>query len=190
MHCLQSSAHQALAGGRSGLCEGSRRPGIWEVYTHTPGGKPVPGFTFGIARPLLCAATMSPGSNGWRDGPPARAKVEPEESHNQSPPWRYYRVEMLSLVCGYVSAVFIEVATESGRIGRLISDRITAEVSKMIRSDFRSRAGCQLVDAFTMEDIFQINQLGRIKGLGIKTIEKVFRFATDDNSSSQMQLDL
>ena len=23
------------------------------VYTHTPGGKPAPGFTFGIARPLL-----------------------------------------------------------------------------------------------------------------------------------------
>jgi len=52
------------------------------VYTHTPGGKPAPGFTFGIARPLLCPATMPPGSNGWRDGPPARAKVEPEESHN------------------------------------------------------------------------------------------------------------
>jgi len=114
------------------------------IYTHTPGGKPAPGFTFGIARPLLCPATMSPGSTGWRDGPPARAKVDPEESHNQSPPWRYYRVVVLSLVCGYVSAVFIEVATESGRIGRLISDRITAEVSQMSRSDFRNRAGCQL----------------------------------------------
>ena len=32
---------------------GSRRSGIWEVYTHIPGGKPVPGFTFGIAQPLL-----------------------------------------------------------------------------------------------------------------------------------------
>ena len=58
--------------------------------------------------------------------------------------WRNYRVVILSLVCGYVSAVFIEVATESGRIGRLISDRITAEVSQMSRSDFRIRAGCQL----------------------------------------------
>ena len=114
------------------------------IYTHTPGGKPAPGFTFGIARPLLGPATMSPGSTGWRDGPPARAKVDPEESHNQLPPWRYYRVVKLSLVCGYVSAVFIEVATESGRIGRLISDRITAEVSQMSRSDFRNRAGCQL----------------------------------------------
>ena len=65
------------------------------------------------------------------DGTPARAKVDPEESHNQLPPWRNYRVLLLSLVCGYVSAVFIEVATESGRIGRLISDRITAEVSQM-----------------------------------------------------------
>ena len=33
---------------------------------------------------------------------------------------------ILSLVCGYV--IFIEVATELGGIGRLISDRITAEV--------------------------------------------------------------
>ena len=40
---------------------GSRRSGIWEVYTHTPGGKPAPGFTFGIARLLLCPATMSQG---------------------------------------------------------------------------------------------------------------------------------
>ena len=109
------------------------------VYAHTPGGKPAPGFTFGIARPLLCPAAMSPGSTGWRDGPPGRAKVDPEESHNQLPPWRNYRVLMLSLVCGYVSAVFIEVATESGRIGRLISDRITAEVSQMSRSDFGNR---------------------------------------------------
>ena len=31
------------------------------IYTHTPGGKPAPGFTFGIARPLLCPATMSQG---------------------------------------------------------------------------------------------------------------------------------
>ena len=123
---------------------GSRRSGIWEVYTHIPGGKPAPGFTFGIDRLLLCPATMSPGSNGWRDGPPGRAKVDPEESHNQSPPWRYYRVMGLSIVCGYVSAVFIEVAAESGRIGRLIWDRITAEVSQMSRSDFRNRAGCQL----------------------------------------------
>ena len=114
------------------------------IYTHTPGGKPAPGFTFGIARPLLCPATMSQGQLAGGTGPPARAKVDPEESHNQLPPWRNYRVLKLSLVCGYVSAVFIEVATESGRIGRLISDRITAEVSQMSRSDFRNRAGCQL----------------------------------------------
>ena len=61
------------------------------VYTHTPGGKPAPGFTFGIARPLLGPATMSSGSTGWRDGPPGRAKVDPEESHNQLPLWRNYR---------------------------------------------------------------------------------------------------
>ena len=36
------------------------------VYTHTPGGKPAPGFTFGIARPLLCPATMSPRSRSRR----------------------------------------------------------------------------------------------------------------------------
>ena len=76
----------------------------------------------------------------WLEGRPTRrAKVEPEESHNQLPPLRNYRVLMLSLVCGYVSAVFIEVATESGRIGRLISDRITAELSQMSRSEFRNR---------------------------------------------------
>ena len=38
------------------------------IYTHTPGGKPAPGFTFGIDRLLLCPATMSPGSTGWKDG--------------------------------------------------------------------------------------------------------------------------
>ena len=34
-------------------------PHISVMYTHTPGGKPAPGFTFGIARPLIGPATMS-----------------------------------------------------------------------------------------------------------------------------------
>ena len=31
------------------------------IYTHTPGGKPAPGFTFGIARPLLGPGTYVQG---------------------------------------------------------------------------------------------------------------------------------
>ena len=103
------------------------------IYTHTPG------FTFGIARPLLVQGLMSPGSTCWRDGQPARGKGGAGGVAQPIAAWRNYRVELLSLVCGYVSAVFIEVATELGRIGRLISDRITAEVSQMSRSDFGNR---------------------------------------------------
>ena len=42
--------------GESGQsCGGPGAGGFWmaAIYTHTPGGKPAPGFTFGIARPLL-----------------------------------------------------------------------------------------------------------------------------------------
>ncbi len=48
----------------------------------------------------------------------------------------------------------------------------------------------KVLEAFSREDIVQVNQLGKIKGLGIKTIEKVFNFATSDNSLGQTQLDL
>ena len=36
-------------------CGGPGAGGFWmaAIYTHTPRGKPAPGFTFGIARPLL-----------------------------------------------------------------------------------------------------------------------------------------
>ena len=42
-------------------CGGPEAGGFWmaAIYTHTPGGKPAPGFTFGIARPLIGPATMS-----------------------------------------------------------------------------------------------------------------------------------
>lgn len=47
---------------------------------------------------------------------------------------------MLSLVCGYVSAVFIEVATETGRIDRPIWDRITRIVTDLSRLDFGNQS--------------------------------------------------
>ena len=126
--------------GESGQsCGGPELEGSgWPRYIRTPpGGSPSPGSP-SVSRGH-CYDDYVPRVN-WLEGrPPGRAKVDPEESHNQLPPWRNYRVLMLSLVCGYVSAVFIEVAIEAGRIGRLISDRITAEVSQMSRSDFGNR---------------------------------------------------
>lgn len=41
------------------------------IYTHTPGGKPAPGFTFGIARPLLGPGTYVPRVK-WLEGRPTR----------------------------------------------------------------------------------------------------------------------
>lgn len=72
-----------------------------------------------------------------------------------------------------------------------IKDRMLSMNVKSISESvgIRKNYAEKVVEAFSMEDIFQINQLGRIKGLGIKTIEKVFRFATNDNSSGQIQLD-
>jgi len=40
------------------------------ICTPTPGGKPAPGFTFGIARPLLCPDYV-PRVN-WLEGRPTR----------------------------------------------------------------------------------------------------------------------
>ncbi len=67
-------------------CGGPEAGGFWmaAIYTHTPGGKPAPGFTFVMPRRVLCAATMSQGQLAGGTGP--REKVDPEESHNQLRP--------------------------------------------------------------------------------------------------------
>lgn len=40
----------------------------------------------------------------------------------------------------------------------------------------------KVVDALKRPDIFQLNQLARVKGIGIKTLEKVFVFTNSENN--------
>jgi hypothetical protein len=36
----------------------------------------------------------------------------------------------------------------------------------------------KVLNAMQSQDIHQLNQLGRVKGIGIKTLEKIFKFST------------
>lgn len=48
----------------------------------------------------------------------------------------------------------------------------------------------KVIEAFSQPDIVQLNQIGRIKGIGIKTLEKVFNWAIETNQSKQANLPL
>ena len=41
----------------------------------------------------------------------------------------------------------------------------------------------KVIDAMQRSDIYQLNQLGRVKGIGIKTLEKIFTYANTEKSS-------
>jgi len=73
-----------------------------------------------------------------------------------------------------------------------IKDRmIGMDVESIVESvGIRKNYAEKILDAFSRDDVCQVNQLGKIKGLGIKTIEKVFNFATSVNTADQIQLDL
>ena len=74
-------------------------------------------------RSATAMTTMSPGST-WLEGRPTRTGKG--GSGGVAEPIAALEKLLILSVCGYV--IFIEVATELGGIGRLISDRITAEV--------------------------------------------------------------
>lgn len=46
--------------------------------------------------------------------------------------------------------------------------------------DVRSDIVSKIKEAMSFEDICQINQLGRVKGIGIKSLEKIFQIARSD----------
>jgi hypothetical protein len=46
----------------------------------------------------------------------------------------------------------------------------------------------KVIDALKSPDIFQLNQLARVKGIGIKTLEKIFIFANQDKGIKQQGL--
>jgi hypothetical protein len=48
----------------------------------------------------------------------------------------------------------------------------------------------KVVDAMQRSDISQLNQLVRVKGIGIKTLEKLFSFASNDGNLAPKQLSL
>ena len=47
----------------------------------------------------------------------------------------------------------------------------------------------KLLEAFGREDLYQINQLGKLKGIGIKTLERVFNYATGLMPNIETQLE-
>ena len=55
-----------------------------------------------------------------------------------------------------------------------------AKISKL-RKDYVNK----VIDAVRSPNIFQLNQLARVKGIGIKTLEKIFHLATDENNISE-----
>jgi ribosome-binding protein aMBF1 (putative translation factor) len=48
----------------------------------------------------------------------------------------------------------------------------------------------RIIEAFSRPDIVQLNQIGRIRGIGIKTLEKVFSWANEPRQSIQGNLSL
>lgn len=58
----------------------------------------------------------------------------------------------------------------------LSQDVIQISEATKLRKDYVER----VVDGMNRPDIFQLNQLARVKGIGIKTLEKIFNFANED----------
>ncbi len=48
----------------------------------------------------------------------------------------------------------------------------------------------KVLTVFASPDVLQLNQIGRVKGIGIKTLEKVFQWATKPNNGDQTTLPL
>lgn len=48
----------------------------------------------------------------------------------------------------------------------------------------------KIINAINLDEITQINQLGKINGIGVKTLEKIFRFHVYENKKEPYQLSL
>ncbi|MEA3522585.1 MAG: macro domain-containing protein [Campylobacterota bacterium] len=66
----------------------------------------------------------------------------------------------------------------------LSQDLVQISKATKLRKDYVEK----VVKALERPDIFQLNQLARIKGIGIKTLEKVFVFANSENNIQQRTL--
>lgn len=104
----------------------------------------------------------------------------------------------LQVMVSYLEGLPIEI--EIYRYDPYAPDDLYLKMKKKIESmgidgiakfvGLRANYAEKVFHAFTRDDICQINQLSKIKGLGIKTIEKVFNFAVNESPISQMELKL
>ncbi|CAK0756588.1 Appr-1-p processing protein [Gammaproteobacteria bacterium] len=66
----------------------------------------------------------------------------------------------------------------------LSQELIQISETTKLRKDYVEK----VVDALKSPDIFQLNQLAQVKGIGIKTLEKVFVLANLENNTKQQEL--
>lgn len=73
-----------------------------------------------------------------------------------------------------------------------VKERVLEATPEELAEDLKIRRDiCEkIVTAFASPDIVQLNQIGRVKGIGIKTLEKVFWWATKPNQGEQSTLPL
>lgn len=73
-----------------------------------------------------------------------------------------------------------------------VKDRVLGSTADELSKTLKIRRDiCEkMISVFSSPEVCQLNQIGRVKGIGIKTLEKVFQWATKPKSGNQSTLPL
>lgn len=103
--------------------------------------------------------------------------------------------ESLELMTSYLDQANLEI--EIYRYDPKAKDDLYESTKKMLLSqdiDYISQSTklrkdyiIKVIDAIQLDGIVQLNQLARVKGIGIKTLEKVFQFSREFDYESEQQ---
>lgn len=96
----------------------------------------------------------------------------------------------LEIICSYLDKLNIQI--EVYRYNPTANDDLYVKVKEWLLSNdidhivkvtkLRQDYVMKVIDAIRSPNIFQLNQLARVQGIGIKTLEKIFHLATDESN--------